>query len=369
MHRRPRARVGACRRAARSAITIPTNARLHPQPAGVDRPRPRPRALVLPARRLPDWVDIGGRADGRPGRDARRWRRAHERLADVEPGPLPRLKATGSPPRRVAASAGPFATGYWGHPAYRPQPGGRTSCSSPTARGPRLAAPAHADPRAARRQGPAPADLPRRRDGARAAVGRARRPGATASTPTSPTATRPTALSAEGLALSSTTRLDAAADVRRPGLPAGRPAARAAPTRSGRASAPGTGDYLSYGDFPRGRRRRGPCCSCRAAASSARDLAARRAGGRGGDRRVRRPRLVRDDSIGERLRHPPRARRAPPSTSRRCRSTTLDGDGRYSWVKAPRYDGRAMETGPLARVLVGYARWPGRRSSAARTRC
>ncbi|MEO5966304.1 MAG: nickel-dependent hydrogenase large subunit [Candidatus Limnocylindrales bacterium] len=33
----------------------------------------------------------------------------------------------------------------------------------------------------------------------------------------------------------------------------------------------------------------------------------------------------------------------------------LDTEGRYSWVKAPRYDGEPMETGPLARVLVAYA--------------
>ncbi len=30
-------------------------------------------------------------------------------------------------------------------------------------------------------------------------------------------------------------------------------------------------------------------------------------------------------------------------------------DGKYSWVKAPRYDGQAMEVGPLAQMLVGYA--------------
>jgi Ni,Fe-hydrogenase I large subunit len=35
--------------------------------------------------------------------------------------------------------------------------------------------------------------------------------------------------------------------------------------------------------------------------------------------------------------------------------TSLDTDGRYTWVKAPRYDGVPMETGPLARVLIGAA--------------
>ncbi len=33
----------------------------------------------------------------------------------------------------------------------------------------------------------------------------------------------------------------------------------------------------------------------------------------------------------------------------------LNVDEAYSWIKAPRYDGRPMEVGPLARVLVAYA--------------
>ena len=33
----------------------------------------------------------------------------------------------------------------------------------------------------------------------------------------------------------------------------------------------------------------------------------------------------------------------------------LNGEGKYSWVKAPRWKGNAMEVGPLARMLVGYA--------------
>ena len=30
-------------------------------------------------------------------------------------------------------------------------------------------------------------------------------------------------------------------------------------------------------------------------------------------------------------------------------------EGKYSWVKAPRFDGKPMQVGPLAQVLVGYA--------------
>ncbi|MEJ2555300.1 MAG: nickel-dependent hydrogenase large subunit, partial [Anaerolineae bacterium] len=33
----------------------------------------------------------------------------------------------------------------------------------------------------------------------------------------------------------------------------------------------------------------------------------------------------------------------------------LNTDGKYSWIKAPRYDDKAMEVGPLARMLVAYA--------------
>jgi Ni,Fe-hydrogenase I large subunit len=33
----------------------------------------------------------------------------------------------------------------------------------------------------------------------------------------------------------------------------------------------------------------------------------------------------------------------------------LDTDHQYSWLKAPRYDGKVMEVGPLARALVSYA--------------
>jgi Ni,Fe-hydrogenase I large subunit len=33
----------------------------------------------------------------------------------------------------------------------------------------------------------------------------------------------------------------------------------------------------------------------------------------------------------------------------------LQGLPKYSWMKSPRYDGRPMQVGPLARALVGYA--------------
>jgi [NiFe] hydrogenase large subunit len=36
--------------------------------------------------------------------------------------------------------------------------------------------------------------------------------------------------------------------------------------------------------------------------------------------------------------------------------TSYDTADRYSWLKAPRYDGKPMEVGPLARVLIAYAK-------------
>jgi len=35
---------------------------------------------------------------------------------------------------------------------------------------------------------------------------------------------------------------------------------------------------------------------------------------------------------------------------------TLKSEGKYSWVKSPRYDGLAMEVGPVARMIIGYSR-------------
>ena len=36
-------------------------------------------------------------------------------------------------------------------------------------------------------------------------------------------------------------------------------------------------------------------------------------------------------------------------------SKSIDDKGKYSWIKSPRYDGHAMEVGPLSAVLVSYA--------------
>ncbi len=53
--------------------------------------------------------------------------------------------------------------------------------------------------------------------------------------------------------------------------------------------------------------------------------------------------------------HPWEEETTPSYTGPKPPYEHLDVDTKYSWVKAPRYDGRPMEVGPLARVLVAYA--------------
>jgi len=54
-----------------------------------------------------------------------------------------------------------------------------------------------------------------------------------------------------------------------------------------------------------------------------------------------------------------RSRYADECSARPAKGQTIPEphkDGAYTWLKAPRYDGAPAEVGPLARVMVGYAR-------------
>jgi Ni,Fe-hydrogenase I large subunit len=53
--------------------------------------------------------------------------------------------------------------------------------------------------------------------------------------------------------------------------------------------------------------------------------------------------------------HPSVGETKPNYTGPKPPYDQLDIDAKYSWLKAPRYDGKAMEVGPLARMLVAYA--------------
>jgi len=53
--------------------------------------------------------------------------------------------------------------------------------------------------------------------------------------------------------------------------------------------------------------------------------------------------------------HPAHGETVPRYTGPKPPYEHLDANGQYSWLKAPRWRGRAVEVGPLARMLVGYA--------------
>jgi hydrogenase large subunit len=53
--------------------------------------------------------------------------------------------------------------------------------------------------------------------------------------------------------------------------------------------------------------------------------------------------------------HPWEGETSPKYTGPKPPYKQLDENAKYSWLKAPRWKGNAMEVGPLARMLVGYA--------------
>jgi Ni,Fe-hydrogenase I large subunit len=53
--------------------------------------------------------------------------------------------------------------------------------------------------------------------------------------------------------------------------------------------------------------------------------------------------------------HPAQGETNPRYTGPKPPYERLDTQGKYSWLKSPRYDGEPMEVGPLARMLVAYA--------------
>jgi len=65
-----------------------------------------------------------------------------------------------------------------------------------------------------------------------------------------------------------------------------------------------------------------------------------------------------DESVGL---HPfdgvtePHFQLGPNAKGSRTNITELDESGKYSWIKSPRWKGNAVEVGPLARYIIGYA--------------
>ncbi len=59
---------------------------------------------------------------------------------------------------------------------------------------------------------------------------------------------------------------------------------------------------------------------------------------------------------GKDLRHPFEGETEPHFTGPNPPYEQLNVDGKYSWLKSPRWKGNAMEVGPLSRMLVAYAK-------------
>jgi len=51
----------------------------------------------------------------------------------------------------------------------------------------------------------------------------------------------------------------------------------------------------------------------------------------------------------------PNFKLGPKSKGTKTRIEALDEDAKYSWIKSPRWKGNAVEVGPLARYIIGYA--------------
>jgi hydrogenase large subunit len=60
-------------------------------------------------------------------------------------------------------------------------------------------------------------------------------------------------------------------------------------------------------------------------------------------------------SGGDNPKHPSVGETNPKYSGPKPPYDHLDVDAKYSWLKTPRYDGKPMEVGPLARMVVGYA--------------
>jgi hydrogenase large subunit len=58
---------------------------------------------------------------------------------------------------------------------------------------------------------------------------------------------------------------------------------------------------------------------------------------------------------GSSPKHPSQGETSPKYSGPKPPYDHLDVDAKYSWLKTPRYDGKPMEVGPLARMIVGYA--------------
>ena len=120
LHHRPRDRLDPRGREC-PQITIPANARLHPQPDHRRSSTCRTTSIHFYHLHALDWVDIVQRPQGRSGEDLALaqsisdWPKSSTRL-------LQRGAGSHQSPSSIRGQLGPFANGYWGHSAYKLPP-------------------------------------------------------------------------------------------------------------------------------------------------------------------------------------------------------------------------------------------------------
>jgi hydrogenase large subunit len=325
--------------------TIPTNARLV-RNLIASTELVRDHVFTFYQAQLPDWVDSAAALEADPAATAVLGRS----MSDWPTSTAASLKAVQA---RLAAaladgSSGPFATPWPGHPAYLLSPeqsllllahaleafdwqrefmrvvallGGKDPHPQTYLVGGMALAPPWGGPAA--RQNREHPELPGRN--------------------------APNPLSAEGLTLLDGIMNDANAFVTRVYVPDVRLLAGAYAAWTGIGAGPGT--YLSWGDLPESDGAKAPLFlpgGILGGGSLARATAA--------DLSHVTESVVHSwyAETGDGSRDPAIAATAPAFDAS-VPLTTLDPLGRYSWVKAPRYDGAPMETGPLARVLLATA--------------
>jgi len=121
----------------------------------------------------------------------------------------------------------------------------------------------------------------------------------------------------------------------------------------------GVGNYLSYGELPQGRTNEIDRLFFPRGAIVGRDLKAVQ------DVDPKDPGQIQEtvahswyyyEGGDEGFLHPFQGETVPKYTGPKPPFERLPLDGKYSWLKAPRWRGYSMEVGPLARVLVAYAK-------------
>ncbi len=327
-------------------VTIPTNARLIRNLLAATQ-LVRDHVVQFYLAQLPDWVDAEAALGADPAATstlARSLGGWPQSSPDYFSGIRDRLSAA-----MASGQGGPYANGYWGHPAYRLSPeqdllllahglealnwqrgymrihallGGRDPHPQSYLVGGMTLSPVWGGP-----LGPG-------------------------THPPVPEHDAPMALSEAGLRIVDDLTNAALTFVDQLFLPDVLALAKAYPDWTGIGA--GVGRFLSYGEFPEGDGAKPSLYLPRG--------------------RVAAPGLAAVDSVDQQavaetvanawytdqegiatLRHPAAGETSPLYSGPALPVTSLEGSAQYSWIKAPRYDGRPMEVGPLARLLVAYA--------------